>query len=262
MDSYGRLDLSGADLPGAFLAGAYLEGTILKGANLREASLGSAWLGSADLSGADLSGAHLWGTDFQFSNMKGTELWNAEINGGTQLGGVDWGDDYILASERSGRFDRGEESYRILKQHRQESGDYRTAGRFYFREMECIRKQLPRFRRLLWTVFFKSICGYGERPTWTFHWAIGVIVLWGVLLLPLGGIHNPDSSTTGFSWPPNLTMLQNGLSLSLITFVTLGYGNRYPASAAGEFLAGFEALLGMLLASIFVVSFAKKVIRG
>jgi hypothetical protein len=262
VDSDGPINLSGANLGGAFLAGAYLEGTILKGANLRESHLGNAWFGSADLSGADLTGAHLWSTDFQFSNMKGAELWNVEINSGTQLGGVNWGGDYVLATESGGRFDCAEEIYRILKQHRQESGDYRTAGQFYFREMECIRKQHTLYRRLLWTVFFKSTCGYGERPTWTFGWALGVILLWGLLLLPLGGIHNPDGSTTIFSWPPNLAMFQNGLSLSLITFVTLGYGNRYPDSATGEFLAGFEALLGILLASIFVVSFAKKVIRG
>jgi hypothetical protein len=81
-------------------------------------------------------------------------------------------------------------------------------------------------------------------------------------LLPLTGIRNPDGSVTTLSWPPSLAMFQNGFSLSLITFVTLGYGNRYPIGPAGEFLAGLEALTGILLASIFVVSFAKKVIRG
>jgi hypothetical protein len=262
-DSDGPLDLSGANLQGAFLAGAYLEGTVLQEANLREAHLESAWLGSADLSGADLTAAHLQNTDLQFSSLERAELWEAEINSGTRLAGVYWGKDYVLATEKGGRFDCAEATYRILKQHRQESGDYRIAGEFYFREMECIRKQQPtRYKRLLWTIFFKSICGYGERPTWTLRWAVGIILLWGILLLPLAGIHNPDGSTTSLSWPPSLSMFKHGLSLSLITFVTLGYGNRYPISAAGEFLAGFEALLGILLASIFVVSFAKKVIRG
>ncbi len=260
--SYGPIDLSGAKLNGAYLAGAYLEGTCLKGANLREAHLQGAWLGFTDLSGADLTGAHLWGTDFQSSSLEGTELWDAEINSSTRLDEVYWGEDYVLAAEMRGKFDFAETTYRMLKQHRQESGDYHTAGEFYFREMECIRKQLTGYRRLLWALFYKSICGYGERPTWTFRWAAGIILFWGFLLLPLGGIHNPDGSTTTLSWPPSLTIFQHGLSLSLITFATLGYGNRYPITPAGEFLAGFEALLGMLLGSIFVVSFAKKVIRG
>jgi hypothetical protein len=263
VDSDGPMDLSGANLQGAYLAGAYVEGTNLHGANLREAHLESAWFSSTDLSSTDLTAAHLWNTDLQFSSLEGAELWEAEINSGTRLAGVYWGKGYVLATESGGRLDCAEITYRILKQHRQESGDYRIAGEFYFREMECIRKQQPtRYRRFLWTVFFKSICGYGERPTWTLRWAVGIILLWGVLLLPLGGIHNPDDTTTSFTWPPSLSMFQHGLSLSLITFVTLGYGNRYPTSAAGEFLAGFEALIGILLASIFVVSFAKKVIRG
>lgn len=140
-DSAGPLDLSGANLQGAFLAGAYLEGTILKGANLRGANLSSAWFGSADLSGADLTGAHLQNTDFEYSSLEGAELWQAEINAGTRLDGVYWGDDYVLATERGGRFDCAVAVYRTLKQHRRESGDYRAAAEFYFREMECIRKQ-------------------------------------------------------------------------------------------------------------------------
>jgi hypothetical protein len=261
VDSDGPMDLSGANLQGAFLAGAYLEGTILKGTNLREAHLQGAWFSSADLSGSELTSAHLWDADLQFSSLENAELWEAEINTGTRLDGVYWGKDFVLGTETGGRFDCAEATYRKLKQHRQESGDYRIAGEFYFREMECIRKQLTRAKRVVWTIFYKSLCGYGERPTWTLRWATAIVLLWGVLLA-FAGIHNPDGSTTRLSWPPTLAMFQNGLSLSLITFVTLGYGNRYPISPAGEFLAGFEALSGILLASIFVVSFAKKVIRG
>lgn len=261
VDSDGPMDLSGANLQGAFLAGAYLEGTILKGTNLREAHLQGAWFGSADLSGSDLTSAHLWNADLQFSSLEDTELWEIEINMDTRLDGVYWGKNFILGTEKAGRFDCAEATYRKLKQHRQESGDYRIAGEFYFREMECIRKQLKRAKRVVWTIFYKSLCGYGERPTWTLRWATAIVLLWG-MLLAFAGIHNPDGSTTSLSWPPSLAMFQHGLSLSLITFVTLGYGNRYPISPSGEFLAGFEALSGILLASIFVVSFAKKVIRG
>lgn len=141
VDSNGPLDLSGANLAGAFFAGAYLEGTLLKGTNLRSANLDDGWFGSTDLSGADLTGANLQNTDLQYSSMAGTELWEARINRSTRLNGVYWGDDYVLATEKGGRFDCAEEVYRILKQHSRDNGDYRTAGEFYFREMECIRKQ-------------------------------------------------------------------------------------------------------------------------
>jgi uncharacterized protein YjbI with pentapeptide repeats len=141
LNSDGPLDLCGANLQGAFLAGAYLEGTLLKGANLREVNLDSAWFGSVDLSEADLTGAHLQNTDFGYSSMEGVELFEAEISHGTRLEGVYWGDDYVLATERGGRFDCAVVVYRTLKQHSRDSGDYQTAGEFYFREMECLRKQ-------------------------------------------------------------------------------------------------------------------------
>jgi len=257
----GPIDLSRAKLDGAYLAGAYLEGTCLRAVSLRQAHIQQAYLGSSDLEGADLTSAHLWGTDLQGASLSGANLWDAEIDGHTRLDGVSWGKHYVLAPERTKRFDFAEATYRLLKQHRQNAGDYHAAGEFYFREMECIRKQMRGFRRLLWTVFYKSSCGYGERPTWTFRWALGVVLLWGLVVFPVTGIHDADPMTPASAWPAP-EAFKNGLSLSLITFATLGYGNRYPSSVVGEYLAGIEALLGIVLSSIFVVSFAKKVIRG
>ena len=260
--SFGPLDLSGAELNVAYLHGAYLQGTRLRGAHLRSAHFEAAFLGATDLSDADLTGAHLLGTDLEASILAGAELWDAEIDGGTRLDGVDWGRHHILATERNGHHAFAESVYRVLKQHRQSAGDYHTAGEFYFREMESIRKQLSGRHRLVWTVFYKSLCGYGERPTWTFRWAAWIILVWGLVVYPLNGITAAGGLTSSLTWPLHLGVFRDGLSLSLITFATLGYGNRYPASITGEFLAGIEALLGILLSSIFVVSFAKKVIRG
>ncbi|MCC6350223.1 MAG: pentapeptide repeat-containing protein [Candidatus Eisenbacteria bacterium] len=259
---HGPLDLSGAVLDVAYLPGAYLQGTILRGASLRSAHLEAAFCAATDLSGADLMGAHLFGCDFEGSVLAGAEFWDAELDNGTRLDGVDWGRDHILATERKGLHSNAETAYRGLKQHRQDAGDYHAAGEFFYREMESIRRQLSWRRRLVWTIFFKSLCGYGERPTWTFRWALGVILVWGLVVFPLAGIRNPDATRTVLTWPLTLRPFLDGLSLSLITFATLGYGNRYPTGAAGEYLAGCEALLGILLSSLFVVSFAKKVIRG
>ncbi len=259
---FGPLDLSGAVLNVAYLEGAYLQGANLRGARLRTAHLEAAFLAASDLSDADLLGAHLLATDLEGSTLAGAELWDAEIDYGTRLDAVDWGRRFVLAAERKDEHAHAESVYRLLKQHRQNAGDYHTAGEFFFREMESIRKQLSGRRRLVWTIFFKSLCGYGERPTWAFRWALGIILLWGLVVFPLAGIHNPDGTQTMLAWPPGLLPFQRGLSLSLITFATLGYGNHYPTTAVGEYLAGCEALLGMLLSSIFVVSFAKKVIRG
>jgi hypothetical protein len=118
-----------------------MEGAILKGANLRESHLEGVWFGSADLSEVDLTAARLHNTDFEAASLARAELLGAHIDGSTSLVGVYWGDDYVLATEMRGKFDWAEEIYRLLKQHYRDSGDYRTAAEFYFREMECLRKQ-------------------------------------------------------------------------------------------------------------------------
>jgi hypothetical protein len=221
-----------------------------------------AWLANADLTGANLSGSYLQGANLESASLEGAALWEAEIEG-SRLDSVYWGD-YVLQYEKQGKFDWEEVTYRTLKQHRESNGDYGTAGEFYFRERECRRKWHRQYSWWAGTsdLFLKLLLGYGERPTWTLWWVGGVILFWGGVVFPLVGIHNPDGTTSQLSWPPSLDPFKHGISLSLITFATLGYGNRYPASPLGEFLAGCEAVLGMVLGSIFVASFARKVIRG
>jgi hypothetical protein len=261
-DSPPDLDLSGATLNGAYLAGAYMEGTILRNANLDSADLRGAWLGWADLRNANMSGAYLMGTDCHSAKLAGADIWAAHIDSGTEFTGAKWGSPPVVGPEQRGQFDKGEWSYRRLKQHYQESGEYRAAGEFYYREMECARKQKTPFQRFLWSIFFKSTMGYGERPSWALAWMAAVILLWAFVVFPLTGIVS-TSGQIAPRWPPSsLRAVGEYLSLSLITFATLGYGIRYPASAWGEVLAGLEALLGVLLTSLFLVSFGKKVFRG
>jgi hypothetical protein len=268
--SPGRPNLNGAVLTGAQLPRAYMPGLDLVEADLSNANLEWADLQASDLTRANLYNANLNGTNLREVWLTNAKLSFASFNNLTTFEDVDWGPDYKLSREKDFYDLRSAITvYRNLKQHRQNNGDYRTAGEFYFREMECIRKQLPKFQQFLWALFYKSTCGYGERPTWSFGWALAVVLVWGCLLFPLVGVHNPDETTAFLSGPPSLyrlvhngpRVLVSGLSLSLITFTTLGYGNRYPSSPLGEIFAGMEAILGMLLISLFVISFAKKIIR-
>ena len=52
----------------------------------------------------------------------------------------------------------------------------------------------------------------------------------------------------------------NALYFSMITFTTIGYGDYAPRGIL-RFFAGVEGLLGMVLISVFTVSFARKLIR-
>jgi hypothetical protein len=101
MDAYLRdTNLSWANLNAANLSDADLSRAILAGANLHEANLAGAYLHGANLRHANLSGANLVGANlvavsFVETNLEGADLtgcriygisvWNARLDGATQL---------------------------------------------------------------------------------------------------------------------------------------------------------------------------------
>ena len=64
-------------------------------------------------------------------------------------------------SELSSNWNELEGIYRRLKQSYQKFGDNSTSSEFYYREMECKRKQMRFFQRTFWNIFYKKLCGYG-----------------------------------------------------------------------------------------------------
>ena len=89
-------------------------------------------------------------------------------------------------------------------------------------------------------------------PSNVLGWMGFVVLVW-TLLFWISGVQVADSGHTH--------SLGNALTLSLITFSTLGYGNWHPASGWGHLLAGIEALLGVLLSAAFLVSLATKYVH-
>lgn len=159
--------------------------------------------------------------------------------------------------------------YRQLRLNYQTSGDYLTAGEFHVREMECKRAAMLReqpegwLKRALWWLMYAT-CAYGERPTWTLGWALGVVVLFAFLHGWSGLLQNGRPVVgPGMAWPswegvgPWLTAAY----FSVVTFTTLGYGDLQAGPGVGRLLAGLEALLGYVLLSLFLVCIVRKFSR-
>jgi hypothetical protein len=100
--------------------------------------------------------------------------------------------------------------------------------------------------------------GYGERP---------VRVLMGGLLVILGCAVFFASSLCllmeqSSRQPAELSFF-DGLYFSVITFTTVGFGEMYPAAdGLTRFVVMAEALCGICLMPLFVVSLAKRFARG
>jgi hypothetical protein len=97
------------------------------------------------------------------------------------------------------------------------------------------------------------VWGYGAIPWLLFAWMAALVLLFGLAIFPWIGVS--DSAATSYS-------VVDGMALSLVSFATLGYGNRFPASRLGEMLGGLEAMLSMILVAMFVVSLTRKYVRG
>ena len=155
--------------------------------------------------------------------------------------------------------------YRRLKQSYQKSGDYGTAGKFYFQEMECIRKQLGYFHRQFQNVFYRGLCGHGEKPFNVVLISIIIIFAFAISYFYYGIEineayiidYNLSSSSFDFSWTNDFLW---SLYTSIITFTTLGYGDVHPIGWSRVF-ASIESLIGIFMTALFIFVFTRKMIR-
>ena len=228
----------GAHLEGAYLWGAQLQGASLWAAHLEDAMLMEAQLQGARLSDAQLDGATVYGIGLDRSTQCESTAW------GTPREEIDHVWRHAAAV------------FHTLREHYRESGNEQRMDEFYIREARC--RHLAQHgwpRRAIWQVH-RVVWGYGAIPCLVFAWMAFLVLVFGLVVFPVIGVNVPASGAAVSH------SVVDGLALSLITFSTLGYGNTYPASKFGQMLAGFEAMLAMVLVAMFVVSLTRRYVRG
>ena len=190
-------------------------------------------------------------------------------------------DSYKIWEERQGELSSNwkelEGIYRRLKQSSQKFGDSDTAGKFYYQEMECKRKQLNVFNRVFKYLFYKKLCGHGEKP-FNVIWASILIILASSLFFFYHGIELLGSEVLNFSprlidynlssnfqWAIiNINQVIGDwlicLYTSVITFTTLGYGDVHPIGWS-RIVASVEAGFGIIMTALFIFVFTRKMLR-
>jgi hypothetical protein len=274
-----RAQLSGVQLPNqanlayAILTGADLRGSVLILADLRNAFLNEAQLQDASVGGADLRGAHVSGAYLQGADLAGARLHGARLKGirldrYSRCSTTNWGAPWQEIQEN---WWAAADVFCILRQHYHESGFYAREDDFYIREMRCRQLSVVRWtqgkrwrgllpwigwkmwgRRIGWSVH-RLVWGYGAMPWLLPLWMLLCVCLFAALFMATG-VRTSGHPVSHSFW--------QGMALSLITFGTLGYGNRWPDALVGEALAGIEAMMAMVLTAMFVVSLARKCVRG
>jgi hypothetical protein len=93
-----------------------------------------------------------------------------------------------------------------------------------------------------------ALYGYGERPGRVIGWAAGIV-------LGLALVHWAFGTVAGGFW--------DALYYSAVSFTALGYGAWAPEPQgwAGRFLGVSEALMGVFMMALFLVTFTRKMTR-
>ena len=275
-----RAKLFRAKLQGADLSGAHLQGADLSDACLQGAHLGGAELQGADLLGAELQGANLYRANLQGADLRGAHLQGAllseailattllpESHSGFLVSSKAWiGGCLAVPEEQAGQFAEAEPIYRNLKRAYTNAGMYDQAGELFRLEMRAHRRRYrygESTRKKGWSallawpketfpwllsLLMHWSCGYGERPSWVLGW-FATLLLGFTLLYWLAGNLTPGD-------------FPNALYYSASSSTALGYGDWSPrVSGWAAALGPVQAALGMLAASLFLVTFVRKLTR-
>ena len=167
--------------------------------------------------------------------------------------------------------------YRRLEQSYQKFGDNSTAGIFYYRKKECIRKQSRGLKAFIWNNSIWILCGYGEKPH-RLILASGLIIFSASVLFFYHGIELIGSEvldvtprvidynlSRNFQWAIiNFDKVIIDwlvcLYTSVITFTTLGYGDVHPIGSS-RIVASVEAGFGIIITALFIFVFTRKMLQ-
>ncbi len=132
---------------------------------------------------------------------------------------------------------------------------FKNIGRFFdLNENKGVRKRWLG----LWILW--ALAGFGERWIRTIGWAVGTFVFFGLLYWTGSNLGWIILQSQVGDKIIQIKHLVNCLYFSLVTFVTLGFGDIWPALAAwpAKILVGLEVILGYVFLGMIVVLIARK----
>ena len=170
-------------------------------------------------------------------------------------------------SDKSRRF-YGHRSYTYLQISDifQRSGLADLYGEYYYLAKKYEQKSLTKISAVS-SLLTDILCGYGERPSHTFFFILGNILLFGLFYLFSGFAHDSDlinTSVVRSVWPNITEVLKlfcQSVFFSVTTFSTVGYGNYVPVGGISSTLAAIQMLMGVSLTALWTGCIFRKISR-
>ena len=170
------------------------------------------------------------------------------------------------------------DTFRRCRIQYENSGNDFKASKTYINENKYTQKTLNRGIKRVLMFLFGLIALYGESPGRVASCAIALILLCSFVYMA-AGVNPPGGNNTliclsltppeesvfrceGIS-PTKITKVSywSHLYYSVVTFTTLGYGDFSPREGVSRFVSAFQAVMGLILTSLFLATFVKKYSR-
>lgn len=199
--------------------------------------------------------------DFEDSTFeKDADFTESVFHGGVDFAGSTFNRNAVFQNMTIRNLLLEEKTFRIIKNYYQREGQYTLAGECYYKEKIAKRKQLPWYSPKRWFeyILLDGLCGYGERPLRAIRTALGVLFGLAFLYWRVGHIY---PSPELFDEPHTLTFY-DALYFSVVTFTTLGFGDWRPDPSHWiRYIVMSEAFIGAFLMALFIVTFARRMMR-
>jgi hypothetical protein len=225
----------------------FFENADLSHANFKNASINKCLLQEAELTGALLANANFINCNFTNSRLRDTNLSTVLVDQATIF-------NKKIIDEKEGNFHAAGVEYKQIKEMYKNSSLHSQADYYHYRGMVCRRRAMKWYNPVRWVsfVFGDLTCKYGTSIARIALWMIAIIFGSAFVFYTLQNIKYYDT-------PVTLSFLDS-LYFSLITYTTVGYGDLH---AIGDLriLAGIEAIIGIIITSLFTVIVARKIIR-
>ncbi len=156
--------------------------------------------------------------------------------------------DAAIFYEEEGDFDKYSECY-----FKNKCADRRHLWHALTHEESSFKERVESFWKWLLNVVGDLIWGYGEKPIRPFLAGLTVVLVMA-LIYHFSGLVNHNGH------PLSTAAFGDSLYLSAVTFTTVGFGDFVPTGWVRIF-ASLEALCGIVLAPMFIVSLSRRYLR-
>ncbi|MBU7026940.1 MAG: pentapeptide repeat-containing protein [Theionarchaea archaeon] len=205
----------------------------------------------------DLRRTHFFLSGYITADLTKTRFHFADLENVAFIGCV-WPEriyEEIHMDEENLTFKELETIYRDLKQNMQRHGDHIMVGKFFYREMEMKKKGSENKIKRAWLEIYNLLAGYGEKPERTAFSSLFIILAFAFIYWISECLDYAAKNIGHFE------EFIYAMYFSFVTFTTLGLGDIKPLTHVGRILICCEAVIGAFLIALFVVVFARKMMR-